>query len=221
MNNVHEVDRYGMNNVQDPGRMRSAKSATQDRHRDLARKLIVAAEAVIVAQGLPALRARTLAEAAGCSVGAIYGVFPTLDALILAVNDRTLAALQRRMEAEPWPGGPDAQLLGFALSYHAFAAANPNLWAALFQHRLPAGQAITPDYAARQAALFGRVAEPIRALCPALPEADLSGAARTLFSAVHGVVQLGLEQKLGVLEPEALERQLRWLIQTVARGLAR
>ena len=41
------------------------------------------------------MKARPLAEAAGCALGAIYTVFPDLDALILAVSARTLARLER------------------------------------------------------------------------------------------------------------------------------
>ncbi len=42
--------------------------------------LVSAAERTVAAQGLSGLRARDLAREAGCAVGAIYTVFPDLDA---------------------------------------------------------------------------------------------------------------------------------------------
>jgi hypothetical protein len=45
--------------------------------------------------------------------------------------------------------------------------------------------------------------------------------ARTLFSAVHGVVTLGLEEKLGVVPPDILRRQLTLVVSAAADGLAR
>ena len=198
---------------------RRPRTSTTERHRELAARLVDAAEAVIAQAGLAGLRARDLAEAAGCSVGAIYGVFPTLDALIMAVNDRTLSALQDALDRQTWPDDPAEQLAGFASSYLAFAAAHPARWAALFQHRLPPDQTVAADYAARQDRLFTRVAEPIARLCPHLPQSELPVLSRTLFSAVHGVVQLGLEQKLADRRLPELHLHLRWIVETITRGL--
>ena len=208
-----------MNSVQAKSERRSQKSSTLERHRELAVRLVETAETVIAASGLPELRARDLARASGCSVGAIYSVFPTLDALIMAVNDRTLSALQHAIEAETWPPRPEDQLAGFAASYLDFAARHRNRWAALFQHRLPPGQTVSAEYEARQALVFARVAEPISSLCPGLSEVELSLLTQTLFSAVHGIVALGLEQKLGTAPMPVLHSQLRGMVEAIARGL--
>src|SRR5918911_2138437 len=61
-----------------------------ERRRRLRDTLMAAAEGMIRRQGLSGLRARELAKAAGCAVGAIYNVFPDLDGLVLAVNAGTL-----------------------------------------------------------------------------------------------------------------------------------
>src|ERR1700682_921919 len=70
----------------------TAKSAA--RRRELKVALIDAAERAITARGLGALRARDLATEVGCAVGAIYNVFPNLDAIIFEVNGRTLRAFE-------------------------------------------------------------------------------------------------------------------------------
>ena len=57
---------------------------TQARREDLRLKLLDLAEATIKQHGLSSLRARDLATAAECSVGAIYNVFNDLDGLVAA-----------------------------------------------------------------------------------------------------------------------------------------
>ena len=44
--------------------------------------------------------------------------------------------------------------------------------------------------------------------------------ARTLFSAVHGMVDLGLDEKVASLTPAQLRAQLRLLVSAMATGLA-
>ncbi len=183
-------------------------------------RLVAAAEATVAAHGLAEVRARDLARAAGCSVGAIYGVFPTLDALVMAVNDRTLAALQEALDGPGTALPPAEELAQFAAAYLDFAATHRNRWAALFEHRLTPGQSVTPDYAARQVAMFARVAGPIAALCPALSADATALWARTLFSAVHGVVQLGLEGRLEIVPIALVKEQLDALMTAIASGLA-
>jgi len=56
--------------------------------------LISAAARTIAEQGLSGLKARALADEAGCAVGAIYNVVEDLDELVLLANARTLAALE-------------------------------------------------------------------------------------------------------------------------------
>ena len=63
------------------------------RQAKLREALIDAAEAQIEAGGLSTLKARPLAQAAGCSLGAIYNIFDDLDALVMAVNGRTFRRL--------------------------------------------------------------------------------------------------------------------------------
>src|SRR6476660_4392900 len=77
---------------------------TTERRQELRGALIDAAERAIGAGGLEALQARELAEEVGCAVGAIYNVFPNLDALVFEVNARTLRAFEAFLgEAHPTP----------------------------------------------------------------------------------------------------------------------
>lgn len=189
----------------------------QARKDELRRALIDRAEAVIAAQGLGALRARDLAEAAGCAVGAIYTAFPDLDALVLEVNRRTLVLFEAAVAAEE--GDPAAALVRLGLAYLGFARAHLQRWRALFQHRLAADRTVPDWYVAEQGRLFHHIERPLRALRP-----DLSGEARellarSLFSATHGLVSLGLDEKLMALPDGVLEDQVRLVVGALARGL--
>src|ERR1700682_1974898 len=90
--------------------MFTTKQGTQmapDSHARLRQALVGSAERRIVEAGLPALKARDLAEEVGCALGMIYKVFQDLDAIILTVNMNTLgrldAALSQadRLDARP------------------------------------------------------------------------------------------------------------------------
>ena len=208
-----------MNNVQEKSEQRSQKSSTAARHQDLHDRLLTAAEAAIKAAGLPNLRARALAEAVGCSVGAIYGVFPDLDALVLAVNGRTLDAIEAAMQAAGHGRDAADHLVRLAFAYLEYAAAHRNRWRALFEHRMPEGHGIPAWYADRQVATFSYIEAPVGVLQPQLKQAQRMLLARTLFAAVHGMVDLGLDEKVAAMPLPVLRAQLKTVVTAIARGL--
>jgi AcrR family transcriptional regulator len=202
---------------------------TADRRERLRTALVDAAEAIIARDGLAALRARNVAATAGCALGAIYNAFDDLDAIVFAVNMRTLALLDRDLgealrrkppAASVKAVDPDlARLIRLALAYLEFAATHSPRWRALFEHRISGGQTVPPWYVAEQNRIFLLVEEPLRAIRPDLAAAELAQVARTVFSAVHGVVSLGLEQKLGEVPPRRLREQTTAIVTAIARGL--
>lgn len=216
-----------MNNVQDKSERSSKRESTSARHQDLHDRLLGIAEAAIAKEGLAGLRARALAEAAGCSVGAIYGVFADLDMLVLAVNVRTLDALDAVMGATTGRAGPGAgadggpahHLVRLAEAYLDYAAANRPRWEALFQHRMAEGRPIPPWYAERLAAVFRHVEAPLSALHPGLPAETSAMLARTVFAAVHGMVGLGLDEKVATMTLTTLREQVRTVVNAIASGL--
>jgi AcrR family transcriptional regulator len=217
------LSRSILNIVQHKNEQRSHRTVTEARRTDLATRLVDLAEAGISATGLRDLRARALAEAAGCSVGAIYGVFPDLDELVLAVNSRTLTAIDAAMTlaVRDCPT-PMAQMERLASAYLDYAIDHRGCWNALFQHQMAAGRPAPDWYAARLGATFAHVEGPLAALRPDLGTADCARMARTVFAAVHGVVELGLGlgNKLAMTPPEMLHGQLLIIVEAMARGLS-
>jgi AcrR family transcriptional regulator len=203
------------------------QSKSMQRREKLKSALVSAAERMIEAHGLAGLRARALALRAGCAVGAIYNVVTDLDDLVMVVNARTLQALERYLretgaisDAPPAPDQVVARLTSMALAYLDFAARNTMRWRAVFDHRLANGRELPAWYLEDQRRLFEYIEGPLKTLQPeAAPEARLL-MARSLFSAVHGVVLLGLEEKLQRIPLPILREQLTLVVGALGRGLA-
>jgi AcrR family transcriptional regulator len=195
------------------------------RRRKLREALIAAAERTIESEGLRGMKARELATKVGCSVGAIYNVFADLDDLIFAVNALTLEQLEKTLtvaggdNTDP-QGGAIKTLVHLGLAYTDYAAANTRRWRVLFDHRLPENKEVPTWYMANLARLFVYIEEPLRKLAPALSPTRRALLARSLFSAVHGIVLIGLEEKLQHLPLPVLREQVTVMIEAMAKGLA-
>ena len=188
-------------------------NARRDRLRE---RILDAAERAIAENGLSGLKAREVAQGAGCALGAIYTVFADLDEVILRVGARTLGRLEKELSAE---GEADA-LENLAVAYLAFARREEPSWRALFDHRLPPGAPLPDWFATERDRLFALLEAPLRRLMPNRAEKEVKLRARTLFSAVHGIVSLGLAEKLGDSAGAALDAELREFIAAFSRSLA-
>ncbi|MEJ0074556.1 MAG: WHG domain-containing protein [Alphaproteobacteria bacterium] len=195
------------------------------RRRKLRDALIQEAERTIEKEGLRGMKARELAYKVGCAVGAIYNVFTDLDDLIFAVNALTLEQLETTLTvAGEKTTDPQASairtLAHLALAYTDYAAANRRRWRALFDHRLAEDQAVPAWYQAQLARLFVYIEEPLRSLAPAMDPKERMQLARSLFSAVHGIVLIGLEEKLQSIPLSAVRAQVTFMVEAFAKGLA-
>jgi AcrR family transcriptional regulator len=191
---------------------------TAKRREDLREKLLDIAEADIRENGLAALRARTLAEQAGCAVGAIYNVFDDMTGLILAVNGRTF----RRMGAfvsdamnEGTDTSPTGVLVTIAKAYLSFAIENPNLWRALFEVEMSTEGDVPAWYMDELGRLFSIISTPIAELNPDASASEVDLMTRTLFSSVHGIVLLGLEKRISGVPRERMEDMIEYLLNRV------
>jgi AcrR family transcriptional regulator len=195
-----------------------------DRHTALREQLIDAAECTIAEKGLTALKARDLAREVGCAVGTIYNVFEHLDELVLCVGLRTLAMLEAVLGAAPPLGGRHSSetaaddLVRLALAYLEFAAKHTVRWRALFEHRMSEARPLPEWFVEQQHRLFAQLERPLEALLPELDRDLRRTLARTVFSAVHGIVALGLEEKLVSLSLPDLAGQLAATVRSIATG---
>jgi len=119
------------------------------------------------------------------------------------------------------PASPAETLVRIAVAYCDFAAENLELWRALFEHRMTPGKPV-PEWAiSEQMDLFRHIYRPLAALFPKRSTDELGVTARSLFSAVHGMVLLGLEQKLIAVPVEALRKEIATIVRAMVDGLTR
>ena len=183
--------------------------------------MISAAERTIRAKGLAGLKTRELAREIGCANGAVYNLVEDMDELILRVGSRTLGRLDASLTAAESKGPTAAaeMLARIAVAYCDFAAENVELWRALFEHRMARDKPV-PDWAIdEQMELFRHIYRPLSVLLPTRPAGELSLTARSLFSAVHGMVALGLEHKLVAVPINELRKEIALIVSAIIKGL--
>lgn len=196
-------------------------SKALERRAKLRDSLILAAERRIAAGGLAGLKTRDLARDIGCANGAVYNLVADMDELTLRVGSRTLARLDSSLtEAEAFgPASPRETLVRIAVAYCDFAAGNLELWRSLFEHRMAPGKPV-PEWAiSEQMDLFHHIYRPLAELFPDRTPTELGVTARSLFSAVHGMVLLGLEQKLIAVPIDALRKEIATIVRAMVDGL--
>ena len=172
------------------------------------------------------MKARDLAAEAGCAIGTIYNVFEHLDELVLCVGSRTLTMLDTALAAARSPdcdGSTEAtaaELVRLAYAYLEFAASHTIRWRALFEHRTAPDRPMPEWFLEQLRLLFEQLEQPLAALLPEFEHRARRIFARTIFSAVHGIVALGLEEKLVSLPMPELRTQLAATVRAIVAGRA-
>ena len=199
-----------------------AFSRTADRRQAQLEALIDAAEKRICESGVSSLKARDLAADIGVALGGLYNIVEDMDALTLRVASKTLARLgQAATEATgqmTMATRDEAidRLVAVAHTYLKFARENLRLWRMIFELRLDSP---LPDWAAQdQLRLFRHIAEPLAVIMPDLDVVALTVRARTLFAAVHGIITLGLEERLIAVPMQKLADEIAWLTRAACRA---
>ena len=188
-----------------------------EKRRDALRtKLTDIAESRIREAGISAIKARDLAKQADCAVGAIYNVFTDLQDIIIAVNGRTFQRLGRAV-AHSLEGKqtlpPTERLIVMSCAYLEFAATNPNAWRTLFDVRMTTQMDVPHWYMAELERLFGFISGPVRECFPDMSGQDIGLMTRALFSSVHGIVLLGLENRISGVPRDQLEHMIALILR--------
>lgn len=193
----------------------------QDEKRSLLKqKVFDAAFERINQDGLTGLRARDIAKDAGCSLGSLYNAYQDLDDLILNVNSRVLEMLKEDISINAVEDQiAEAALANLAVNYMNFAYTHYNLWTSLFGHTMQDNAPIPDWYTEQTNATFLTLIAPLLKLRPELDEAQAFILVRTLFSAVHGIITINLQERFISIPKDMLEVQLVEFVQTYAKGL--
>lgn len=189
-----------------------------ERRKTLRKNLIEAAEAQIERGGMASIKARDLAAEAGCAVGAIYTAFDDLNALVMEVNGRTFAKLGQVVSSSlvgHETEQPNLRLIRMSNAYLEFAATNPNLWRALFDLKMSTDGPVPEWYLKALAGLFANISAPLAELFPEMESHDLDLMTRALFSSVHGIVLLGLENRISGVPKSKIKQMISQLLMQI------
>lgn len=176
--------------------------------------------------GFTRFSAREVAKRVGYSIGTIYNVFGSHDRLMLAINTRTFALWSEHLRSQLAEAGTD-RIAALVAGYFGFARAFPQLWMAIYDHRLPAGMVMPAEDEATRMALTAIVAEEVtRAIGPA-PDGsapfDITSLTRSLVATVHGHCHFTVTGAFALMgEPDSEGAALARVRETLisARGAA-
>jgi AcrR family transcriptional regulator len=176
------------------------------------------ARRIIATKGLIFLKVRDVAEAAGCSIGSVYNEFGDFDGLILTINRETIQRLTEKLSAIS-NADARAQLHELADGYHEFASQNANLLRSLFEHRMEDDRPFPDDILNMVMEAFALMYPPLFRLMPDRDPAEVALIARTMFSAAHGIISFGLEERMVAVPADKLRQQLSQFVDAQLIGL--
>lgn len=209
--NIVHMSSLKMNNVQE--------DSLRDRKKTRRRfQILEIARGIIASKGLRSLKVRDVAEAANCSVGSVYNEFGDFDGVILTVNRETVQALTARLRGVPGED-PVRQLYGLAETYLDFFAEHANLLRSLFEHRMEDDRPYPDDILQMVMDAFALMHPPLVRVLPNADDVRIALLSRTLFSAVHGIISLGLEERMVAVPPQMLRQQVTQFLDAHLVGL--
>jgi len=176
---------------------------------ELTELAIDAAIALIEERGFAAFSARQVAAKIGYTVGTIYNVFGSYDALLFHVHARTLdhwydflQARLKRGKAEP--------LRVLARGYVEYARTHYNRWLALFEHHRDKSTPVPDWYQARLKRFFSMLEDTIPSAGHDRRKAKRD--AQVLWAGIHGISILSLTGRLDLVGAESTDVLVNALI---------
>lgn len=180
---------------------------------------LLAAEKIVARKGIRFLTARRITSEIGYTVGSLYLVFKSLDDVVLHLNARTLASLQRTLAAAMAEcGDPVTRIQETAMAFVRYTRAHTELVRLVFDHR-PAGSPLYPDGYQDQLDSVWHVLEPGFACLQ--PDRNTSVhllESKTLMAAIRGICT-GYQDPLSTpAETDEVADAVQLLVQSFLRG---
>lgn len=184
-------------------------------------QVMAACDTWLGTQPVHKLSLRFLARDVGCAPSTLLKLYGSFGNLLQHVNLETLAQLHQAIEPLLEEPRPEARLKELAMAYWQFARADAYRWQLLFDYPLAQEGELDRRQSNMIEGLFLRVESSLTEYQPKLGEPEARRLARTLWGSVHGLVQLGLNERLGYWqsEPLAVEELLEQLLTTMLNGL--
>jgi AcrR family transcriptional regulator len=183
---------------------------------ELQRMIILEGHRQLAEAGFSRFSAREVAKRIGYSIGTIYNVFGSHDRLILAINTRTFRLwadhLRERLDVSDGD-----RIRTLVEGYFSFARENPNLWMAIYDHRLPPDATMPPEFDDQRRELTEIVASEVAAALPKPRRDEAPRLARSLIATVHGHCTFALNGSFALMgESEPFELALARVRESLA-----
>lgn len=183
---------------------------------ELERMIILEGHRQMAEVGFARFSAREIAKRIGYSIGTIYNVFGSHDRLIMAINTRTFGLwadhLRQRLD-----GTKADRIRALVEGYFSFARDNPNLWMAIYDHRLPSGVTMPEEDEKQRSELTEIVAAEVAAALPEHERTNAPRLARSLIATVHGHCAFALNGSFALMgETEPLQLALARVRESLA-----
>jgi len=183
-------------------------------------QVMTACDAWLQDNPVHSLSLRALAREVGCAPSTLLKLYGSFGNLLQHVNLQTLDLL-RAVIASLEEGAPEPRLKALALAYWQFAQREPYRWQLLFDYPLAQEGELDQRQSDMIEALFVRVEATLKEYQPSLDDLEARRLSRTLWGSVHGLVQLGLNERLGYWQGQQLEvgELIDQLLVTILAGL--
>lgn len=184
-------------------------------------QVMAACDAWLQGSSVHGLSLRALAREVGCAPSTLLKLYGSFHNLLQHVNIETLGQLREVIEPLTSQAAPEARLRALARAYWQFAQREAYRWQLLFDFPLAQEGELDQRQNEMIEALFLRVEATLKEYQPALDDLEARRLGRTLWGSVHGLVQLGLNERLGYWQGQQLEvgELLDQLLDTILAGL--
>lgn len=184
-------------------------------------QVMAACDAWLQDQPVHTLSLRSLARDVGCAPSTLLKLYGSFGNLLQHVNLESLARLRTAIDPLLDEQLPEARLKALAMAYWQFARDDAYRWQLLFDYPLAQEGELDRRQSDMIEGLFLRVENTLKEYQPALGDLEARRLGRTLWGSVHGLVQLGLNERLGYWQSEPLEvaELLDQLLSTLLAGL--
>ncbi|MCD1225684.1 TetR/AcrR family transcriptional regulator [Vibrio cholerae] len=147
------------------------------------------------------LSLRKVATMIGYVPSTLVNVFGNYNLLLLHVVAQTLDELaQEAQQAVKSTTYPKDALYQLAYCYHNFAKKNPYRWQLIFEHNM--NGEMLPEWQAQRINNMTRMLEDLlKVIAPLRSEQEVLQASRVLWSGVHGITILSVDDKFFANEP--------------------
>ena len=153
--------------------------------------ILDAAEQVVIAQGLSALKARNIAKEIGYTVGSLYMVYANMADLTLHIHARTLDAIALQLEQSSLSEA-EPVMESLALTYMHYGAENFKRWRYIFDDRLLAGTEVPAWYQDKIDQVLAQFEHRLATLKPEPNALEIKTTAIAIFAGVHGICAFSL-----------------------------